>query len=474
MPDSLPMGAKLRSLRRREGLTQTQLAERLGVSPSYLNLIEHNRRPLPTPLLLRISELFQVDVRQFSSDGGARAIADLMEVFGDPVFQANDLAPSDLQEIANVTPQVGRAIVGLYRAYRQSRSAVETLMAKVSSDQLVGVDSRPPNEEVADLLQRNMNHFPELEEGAERLCRDSQLDPANPQTGLVDHLERAHRIRVCIERTTEMRGALRRFDPEQMTLALSEALPQGSRAFQIAFQAALLDERNAFATYLRDPSLTSDESRALARVVLGNYFAAAVLMPYEPFLHAARFERYDLDLLGHRFHASFEQVCHRLTTLRRPGAEGVPLHMVRIDIAGNISKQFSASGLRFARFSGACPRWNVFSAFLTPGMVRTQLQQMPDGASYFWLARTVRREGGGFHAPSTIHALGLGCELTHAKELVYSDGIDLSSRSALVPVGTTCRTCERLDCEQRAFPAVQHPLLVNEHVRGVSFYAPVE
>jgi predicted transcriptional regulator len=197
-------------------------------------------------------------------------------------------------------------------------------------------------------------------------------------------------------------------------------------------------------------------------------------MPYGPFLEAARAERYDVEILGHRFRASFEQTCHRLTTLCRPGAEGVPFHMVRIDIAGNISKHFSASGLRFPRFGGACPRWAVFGCFLTPGMIRTQLSEMPDGTRHFWVARTVRREGGGFHAPRTVHALALGCEVSHAKKLVYADGVDLESPGAVVPVGMTCRLCDRMDCEQRALPPLQHPLRVHENVRGVSFYAPVE
>jgi predicted transcriptional regulator len=177
-------------------------------------------------------------------------------------------------------------------------------------------------------------------------------------------------------------------------------------------------------------------------------------------------------VLGHRFRTSFEQVCHRLTTLHRPGAEGVPFHFVRIDVAGNISKRFSATGLRFARFSGACPRWNVFAAFLTPGMIRTQLSQMPDDRTYFWIARTLGRESGGYHAPHSTFAIGLGCDVRHAGELVYADGVDLQNREAVVPVGVTCRLCERLDCEQRAFPSLQQPLRIDENVRGVSFYAP--
>ena len=473
MPELTPLGAKLRALRRREGLTQAQLATRLGISASYLNLIEHNRRPLPAPLLLRVAEVLRLDLKQFSTDADARASADLLEVFGDPVFDAHDLAAADVREMAASSPAVARAVVSLYQAYRGAREALDTLTEKVSEGGPTAVDARLPTVEVSDLIQRNMNYFPELEEGAARLVRDAGLSTANLYADLMGYLERAHGVRVQVERTAAMQGAVRRFDPERKVLALSEVLRRGSRNFQLAFQAGLLTQEEALGRAARDDRLTSPESRALARVALANYLAAAVLMPYDPFLEAARLERYDLELLGHRFRVGLEQVAHRLTTLRRPGAEGVPFHMVRIDIAGNISKQFSASGLRFARFSGACPRWNVFAAFLTPGLIRTQVSQMPDGAAYFWIARTVRKDGGGYHAPRNVHAIGLGCELSHARKLVYSDGVDLESREAVIPVGPSCRVCERLDCEQRAFPPIQHPLSVNENVRGVSFYAPV-
>ena len=188
-------------------------------------------------------------------------------------------------------------------------------------------------------------------------------------------------------------------------------------------------------------------------VVKASYFAGAVLMPYEPFLAAARELRYDVELLERRFGVSFEQVCHRLTTLRRPGSEGVPFHFLRIDIAGNISKSFSASGIRFARFSGACPRWNAHAAFLTPGLIRTQLSEMPDGRKYFCIARTIQKDTGGYRGQHAMQALGLGCEMGHAKELIYADGLRLDQPP--VPVGVTCRLCERTDCEQRAFPPLQ-------------------
>ena len=469
-----PLGGKVRALRRRENLTQAQLAQRLGISASYLNLIEHNRRPLPAPLLIRVAEIFRLDIRQLSSENDARNVADLLEVFGDPAFDAHDLTAAEVREVAQSAPAVARAVVALSPAGRGARDAGDTLTSKRSdAGGLAGIDSGYAPKEVSDLIQRNMNYFPGLEQGAEQLWREARLDASNLYTDLVDWLARAHGVQVVIEKTTAMHRAVRHYDAERKVLHLSEVLRRGSRNFQLAFQIGLLSQQQAIEEVVEREALTSPGSRALARVALANYFASAVLMPYRPFLDAAKAERYDVELLGHRFRASFEQTCHRLTTLRRPGAEGVPFHMVRIDIAGNISKHFSASGLRFARFSGACPRWVVFSAFLTPNMVRTQLSQMPEGTRYFWVARTVRKEGGGYHAPHTVHAVALGCEKSDARELVYAEGVDLDSRSAVVPVGVTCRLCERMDCEQRAFPAMQHPLTVNENVRGVSFYAPI-
>jgi predicted transcriptional regulator len=179
-------------------------------------------------------------------------------------------------------------------------------------------------------------------------------------------------------------------------------------------------------------------------------------------------------VLGRRFRVGFEQVCHRLTTLRRPGAEGVPFHMIRLDVAGNISKRYSASGIRFARFSGVCPRWNVFSAFLTPGMIRIQVSRMPDGQTYFCIARTVQKDAGGFHAQQPVQSIGLGCQIEHARQLVYADGVNLESRDTLVQVGTTCRLCERTDCEQRAVPSLKVPLQIDENQRGLSLYTAVD
>lgn len=475
MADAPLLGAKVRALRRREHMTQVDLAERLGVSASYLNLIENNRRPLTAPLLIRLAQIFQLDLQNFASEEDVRLTADLHEVFGDPIFESHGLTNADLRELVATSPNVARAVLTLYRTYATTRESLDTLGERLAGDGFVAVDnSRLPSEEVSDLIQRRMNHFPEIEEGAEALWREAELDADDVYRGLVRYLHATRGIEVRIVRVADERQAMRRFDPDKRVLSISEVLPPRSRRFQLAHQLGLLTQSAAIDRILRDENLTTPESRALARVALANYFAAAILMPYQPFLEAARAERYDIELLAHRFGTSFEQVCHRLTTLRRPGAEGVPMHMVRIDIAGNISKRFSGSGIRFARFSGACPRWNVHAALMTPGMIRIQLSQMPDGAVYFCIARTVRSDRGGYHVPHTVQSIGMGCDVRYARELVYADGIDLDNIGAAVPVGVTCRTCERLDCAQRALPALQHPLRLDENRRGVSFYASVD
>ncbi len=469
------LGAKVRALRRREKLTQVQLAERLGISPSYLNLIESNRRPLPAALLIALAKQFAVDIQDFASDNDARLTSDLMEVFSDPSFDAYSLTGVDLRDLATNHPSVGRAILSLYQAYQATRDANESLAQRISQGEELGPveRSRIPSEEVNDLVQKYLNYFPELEDAAEQLWKKAHLDREELYPGLIRYLEKSLGITVRIARRGDEPGLVRRYDETAKRLTLSELLPTRSRTFQLAHQIAHITQRAALDRIAQDPLLTGDESRGLARLALANYFAGAVLMPYTPFLEAARAERYDIEVIGRRYRVGFEQVCHRLTTLRRPGAEGIPFHMIRIDVAGNISKRFSASGIRFARFSGACPKWNVFAAFMTPGMLRIQLSTMPDNESYFCIARTIHKDSGGYHSQQPVSAIGLGCKIEYAKALVYADGVDVDHLAMAVPVGVTCRVCDRTDCEQRAFPSLKHPLQVDANVRGVSIYTPV-
>ncbi|HLJ75155.1 MAG TPA: short-chain fatty acyl-CoA regulator family protein [Thermoanaerobaculia bacterium] len=467
------LGTKLRTLRRRTNLTQTEVASRLGISPSYLNLIEHDQRQLPANLLLKAAEVLNVELAAFTDDSQGQLAADLQEIFGDPMFEEHALTTNDLRELAD-NPTAARAVIALYRAYRASMESTRALASKLYDGQdFAGVNpAHMPSEEVSDVIQLSLNYFPDLESAAEKEA--ARLDRRDLYQSLVQHLYKHYGIEVQLVGIGRDRGAVRRFDPEQKTLFLSEGLPPWSRNFQVAHQIGVLAAKGAIDAIIArsQENLTTPESVKLCRVALANYVAAALLMPYDEFLRLCDETRYDIELLQHHFTASWEQVCHRLTTLRKQGAEGVPFHFVRVDIAGNISKRYSGTGIRFARFSGSCPRWDVHAAFLTPGRIRTQISKMPDGTGYFCVARTIRKSYGGYASGDSLMAVGIGCPVRDGRKLVYADGYDITNLDAAVPIGTTCRLCERLDCDQRAFPPLQYGLTIDENVRGRSFYAP--
>jgi predicted transcriptional regulator len=226
-------------------------------------------------------------------------------------------------------------------------------------------------------------------------------------------------------------------------------LPPRSRNFQLAHQIALLGFRSALDGCVGTGRLASPTSQVLGRVALANYFAGAVLMPYEAFLGAARSVRYDIELLGHRFRTSFEQVCHRLVTLRRPGAEAVPFGFMRVDAAGFVTKRFPLPRLPLPRHGNACPLWAAYEAFQAPGAIVRQLAAFPGGDRFLFLARTVEKPRPAYAMPRRLLSIMLACDALHADELVYGDGLDLRSSAPAVPVGPHCRLCVRRDCAYR-------------------------
>ena len=476
MTEAKQLGRKVRALRQRAVMTQAALAARLQISASYLNLIENDRRPLTAPLLIRVAQVLDVDLKSIAASSDVKLAGDLVEALADPLFEGMAPSETELRDLAASSPNVARAVVHLHHAYHAANASAQTLAAQVLDRQdLPGMDRAGlSSEQVTDFLQSHRNHFLELEGEAERVWKDGRLQGEDLFGELCGYLEAKHGVAVQVLKIGEMPGTVRRFDPERKTLRLSEVLRRGSRNFQLAYQIGLLECSAALDRLVGDSALTSEESRVLGRVTLANYFAAAVLMPYAEFLAAAEEERYDLDLLQNRFRVNFEQVCHRLCTLQRQGAEGVPLFMVRTDRAGNLSKKFSANGVQLPRFGGLCPLSNVHAAFQQPNVLRIQISRLPEGLTFFSVARTIRKHRGGYHAPEILYSIELGCEIEWAGRLVYADGVNLTNPAGVVPVGTTCRLCERLDCSARAFPAIQKPLTVNENVRGVSFFAPAE
>jgi hypothetical protein len=464
------LGSNVRRIRRQRGLGQAELAGELGISASYLNLIEHNRRNLTVPLLIRLSEMFDIELTDVADNDEGRLVADLMEALGDDLFSELDLTNTDVRDLAASNPTIARALLTLYDKFRNQQDDLAVLDRPATPPvDLNGSRNRLPSEQVSDFLQARSNYFPELETAAERVNADDALSGEDPLRAMTAFLGNTFGVRVVTLPPTRD-NLVRRYDEHARTLEISAMLPPASRVLQVAHQIGLLAASRELDDLVSESEFIGDDAKILTRIALANYFAAAMAMPYKKFHKAAKACRYDVDLLKHLFGTSFEQVCHRLTTLQRPGARGVPFHFLRSDIAGNISKRFSLSGIHIPRHGGACPRWNIYAAFLQPETINVQISQMPDGSTYFCIARTTRKHSGGYAAPQSHRSIGIGCEINRARELVYADGIDLDNPDLAIPIGISCRTCSRLDCAQRAFTPVAHQLNMDVNRRAVSAY----
>ncbi|MFI9180846.1 short-chain fatty acyl-CoA regulator family protein [Streptomyces goshikiensis] len=453
--------AKLRRLRRERGMNQVELARALGLSTSYLNQIEHSRRPLTAPVLLRIAEVFGVDPEFFSEAAEERLATDLRTALGDEAC-GTSVPQDEIADVARDHPEVARALVALHQRYREASERVVALATPEDTSALLPAE---PHDEVRDFFYAHHNHFAALEAEAERTAgamRPGRVGRA--ADSLAARLTERHHVKV-IQAAPERSADARRFDAGSGLLFLSPWLSEGQRAFQMATQLALLEHPALLDGLVEAAGLASPQAEGLARIGLANYFAGALLMPYTAFQAAAEELRYDIELLQARFGVGFETVCHRLSTLQRTGHRGVPFSFLRADRAGNISKRQSATDFHFSRLGGTCPLWTVYGAFSSPGRILTQVAEMPDGKRYFWIARTVTRGGFGHHAPRADFAVALGCELRHAPRLVYAEGIALHDPRATTPIGLGCRICERQDCAQRARPPAGGSLAVDPDLR---------
>ncbi len=466
------MGVRLKRLREERRLTQQGLADALGISLSYLNQIENNQRPLTVPVLLKLNAAFGTDVQLFSDNDEARLIGELREALSDPTL-GEPVALADLKELAGNMPALARAFISQSRRLKQATEEIAAYAARLGDDRLGRLTALPstPFEEVRDFFYTNHNYIDELDRAAEAVAQEMGMPLGRMEAATARRLEDRHGLRLADLREVDGAGVQRSFDAETQTVRLSRRLLPGQRAFQMATQIAFLEQRDLIDRLAAQGSFSNDEARSLARIGLANYFAGALVLPYAPFLQLAERLRYDIDLLGREFGMGFETICHRLSTLQRANARGVPFFFIRVDRAGNISKRQSATDFHFSRVGGTCPLWNVYDAFSHPGQILTQVAEMPDGRAYLWVARAVESSRGGYGAPAKKFAIGLGCDLLHAERLVYSQGLSLSDPATRTLIGAGCKVCERTRCPQRAFPPLAKTLAIDERRSAFAPYS---
>ena len=416
------IGRTVRRLRLERGMAQQELAARLGISASYLNLIEHDQRAVTASLLIKLTEALQVDLAVLSGQRERALETGLREVLSDPLLGLEEVPEQEVAQLAGSAPNAARAMLALYRAWRVAREDSGGIALPTGRRILL------PTEEARDFFHERANHFPELEAAAERIAAELGVAPSEMNHAVAQRLRQGHGLVVTV---TALPGALRRYDPAGRRLDLSESLPRESRGFHLAFQLMLLEAGEAVQAAMAGFEPSSTEAGQLIRIGLLNYAAAA--------LHGGE-----------------------------AAQRGVPFFFLRVDPAGNVGKRLAAAGFPFARFGGSCPKWIVHQAFTTPGSVRVQLAQLPDGGSFLCFARTVHGVAAHWGEPAPVYVVAMGCDIGRASEVVYGDGLDLEK--AMVGIGLSCRLCDRLDCRSRAFPPLEHRLALDPMVGSASPY----
>lgn len=460
-------GPRVRRLRNRLGMTQTAMAEGLGISPSYLNLIERNQRPLTVQLILKMAAVYKIDMEELQGETGSTA-GELRQVFTDPLLSGEIPAGEELADLVELAPNAAQGMIKLYRAYREQAerlSDLAGLLAQAGHDPALS-GARLPMDEVRDKLESRPNHFAAIDEAAEAFhARIGAGEDVT--TALREWLKGEHGIVVRTLPVHAMPNLRRRYDRHSMRLFLSERLYPHDQLRELAQEACQIALREEISAAVEALALSSVEARRIARFELARYASLAVMMPYGEFIAAARRTRYDLSILCARFRVSFEQAATRLTSLVRPGAAGIPFFLLEIDVAGNRIRRVGAEGFPLAGFGGQCPKLNVYQAFTMPGQVLVDTVEILGAARYVTVSRTLEGPISGFGERVRRTALLVGCDAAQAAETVYG-----ATALAAMPVlaGTACRLCERPGCLARAEPPVTRPLGLDEMVAGMSVF----
>lgn len=455
------IGPHLRRLRLERGETQQAMARALGISASYVNLLENNERSVSVQVLLRLLEAYGVDWREIAENDGSGQLADLRQALQDPLFTTARPDLTQLRAALVHSPNLAAAFLRLHRAY----SAVSDQLSVLSE---AAPDlTASPEAAVHMVFRRNRNHFRELEEAAAAFWGTERPDRDEVYTALKLRVRNRLGIATRLMRVEDLPGTLRAYDEARREILISEAMDHTNRSFQLVHMCGLLEHRALLDGLIEKAGLTDPGGVTRLRVELANYFAAAVLMPYDAYLAEARATKYDFDHLATRFDVSFEQACHRATTLQREGAQGVPFFFMRIDKGGNVTKRFNSTDFHLAEYGGACPRLDVHTSFRTPGRIVPQFVEMPDGSRYFVVARTVDRPSWFRHAQDNRLAVAMGCTIEHASSIGYAEGFAVTSHR-MTQIGINCRICPRANCDQRAHQAAVLTQPIDEKRRGAT------
>jgi predicted transcriptional regulator/DNA-binding XRE family transcriptional regulator len=461
------IGTQLRQLRRDAGQTQAEMARVLGISAAYVNLLEKNQRSLSVPVLMALADHYNVDWRDVVMDKSANILADLRNAIRDPLFAGNQ---PDIQELRSAIDYAPSLVQNFIKLHQSHRTALDNLMRFGSERMPQELLTSSAESIVHDFFRNNFNYFDVLEKAAANLNKEWQCQPHDVHNILKHRLFERHAIEVITRPVEKMNDSLRIYDAESRKILLSEALDFQNRTFQLAHVLCFVELSDILYDITATGKIDSEGAITRCHVELANYFAAAVLMPYDAFHAMAEKSSYDVDRMASAFAVSFEQVCHRLTTLQRENRRGVPFFFLRIDKAGNVTKRFNATSFNIAEYGGSCPVWNLHTAFRTPGVILPQYVELPEGDKFFTLARTTERPAYSMQTQDRRLAIALGCEIKHAHKLVYTSTFQKPVDEIFSKIGINCHLCLRRNCSQRAHDPLLGELTTDTNKRGETRY----
>ncbi len=377
----------------------------------------------------------------------------------------------ELIEVAEAAPNAASGIVKLYRAYREQAarlSDLADLLAREGHETSLS-SARLPSDEVRETLERRANFFSLIEDAAEQFHAGLGLAAGDDlATALKGWLRTKHGIVVRTLPIHTMPTLRRRYDRHSMRLFLSERLSAFDQLRELAMEVSLLALGEEIAAELEALSFSTGEAKRLGRFELARYAAMRLSCPMAP------------SSLPPSGRAMTLTCCDRALRLLRAGgqpadhaaAAGRPGHPLLHAGGGQCRPRIPEGrrpGLPQAKFGGGCPKLSLHAAFAQPGQVLAEAVEMPDGATFLTIARTLEGPQAGFGERVRRTALLVGCDIAHAGEVVYGAAATGSGQPPLA-IGAACRLCERQGCLARAEPPITRPLGLDEMVTGLSAF----
>ncbi|TCP38050.1 helix-turn-helix transcriptional regulator [Rhodovulum marinum] len=431
MPRSALTGTRIRERRTVLGMRQAELARRAGISPSYLNLIEHNRRRIGGKLLVELARHLGVEASALTEGAGAALIETLREAAAGQEGAAAEI--DRLEEFAGRFPGWAALLAARHRRVRELERTVEMLTDRMTHDPFLStslhevISAVTSIRSTAAILAETEDIDPDWQRRFHRNLSDDSRRLAEGAQALVAYLdEGADDPGTQSSPQEEVEAYLRARDyhlPE-----LERALPP--EPARLVGEAA---------------ELTSAPARELALGFLRRYRRDAELMPLDAFAEAARAERLDPGRLAARFGVDPGAVFRRLAALPRAAAGG-PVGLVTCDGSGTLTFRKPVEGFALPRFGAACPLWPLYQALARPMAPLRAVVELggPVPQRFLTYALCQPALAGGFDGPQVLEAA----------MLILPEETVPAPEGRGQPIGTSCRICPRRGCVARREPSI--------------------